>query len=329
MKLFVLKLLSLLVLLAGIVSLALVFDLPQVSGPVDKVWAFFAGDGSGFNKELLLLGAVLTILGGYGLFPQLRDRSKRTITYQGDHGQINIQVDKAEATLRKVVCAMPEVRSVRVRVIPDKDQRGAVIKADVIVNNQDEVPARRTFEMITELIEETATDVLGLEIRQPVQLHITGTRVDAKAASQSLHARVSQRGAGTPAWSPAVAAAGATASAIPAAAHESTYAAVDEAAAEDYSEPAVEPFEVNIPPVATVPADTESPDIHQITLPKAEPIEPIEELAGPLDIRPGAHVSAESFEEEEYTLPPLTEDEDRPAASPESGDAEKRAGETL
>jgi len=190
MKLFVLKLLSLLVLLTGLVMLGIGMNLAEVIAQVEQVRVFLAVEPGAFNLKVLVLGGVLTILGGYALLPQLKHRG--TISYTGEHGEVNIQVDKAEATLKRVVTAMPEVKSVKVQVTPTKDRQRAVITADAVVHNQPDLPARDTFDLINHLIEETATDVLGLEIERPIHLKITGTDVDAKAASDALHERVAR-----------------------------------------------------------------------------------------------------------------------------------------
>lgn len=341
MKLVVLKLLSLLVLAAGIAALGIAFNRPEITGPLTQAQTFLTGDAAGFHWKLLVAGAIFCVLGGYGFLPQLRG-AKRTLTYAGEHGEINIRIDQAESTLRKVITGMPEVKSVKVRVLPDKEFRRAVIKADVIVINQDDAPARHTYELITALIRETATDVLGLEIEQPIQLHVSGTKVNPRAASEALHARVKQRNADAGAW----VAGAATASAIPAAAgimpevparSENDYSVVTHAVADAYTPAAIESMEVGVGPVAAkvVEAKLESPEVEivleappgdDLALQEESPLELLvnTQLPDLADDAANIGVDAASLAgTDDFRLPPLTSDEEDAATADEPGETDE------
>ena len=194
MKLLAMKLVSLLVLVAGVVALCIAFNVPQVQQPYDQFRdALMTNMGDPLNVKLLIFGAVLTVLGFYSLIPAFPDNArKRTITYAGDHGEIDIRLDQAEYTINQVLRKMPEVQSVRVSVKPDQDHKQAIITADAVVYNQEDQPAKQTYEMLAHLIEETATDVLGLDIQQPIHLRVRGTKLKNKKTSQALHEKVAR-----------------------------------------------------------------------------------------------------------------------------------------
>lgn len=319
MKLTVLKVLALLVFLAGLCTLAVAFNFAPVVEFSNQVLQNLQGDGVGFNWKYLIVGAILTLLGGYGFIPQLRDRH-RSIKYSTDHGEVNIDVRRAEATLRQVISAMPEVKSVRVQVRPDKDLKRAVIHADAVVINQDDAPARHTFEMITELIEETATDVLGLEIKRPIQLKVTGTQLDAKAASQALHTRVTQRASTAPLWTTAGTASAATASALATTAVDETSGETASTAYDDLEDSSslqyVPADDSPIEPLSSASLtgeDAEEEDVHSLPAPQPADLEPLE-VSEPI-AAPEPEESRNIFDSDR-SLPPLNEEEELPAAEP-------------
>lgn len=195
MQNYVLKLTSLLTLIGGLLSLVWAINLGGIHeslGAALNAPLLMAGS---INLLLVCIGALLLVAGAYGLAPN-REGNVKLITFREDRAQTDIRVDSAQATLRKILCAIPEVKNAKVTISPALEPGSASVYAEVVLRNQEQAPTRDTFRLLSALIEETAIDVLGLEIAKPVRVCIAGVSVNARQVGQTLHRRVSAK-AGT------------------------------------------------------------------------------------------------------------------------------------
>ena len=200
MKLFILKLLSLVVICLGLLSLFYAIGVSEVTDYVNLIpeklevlkadlppsVAFLEGMLS--VSVLWLIGSTLAIvLGIYGLFPQFSKwRKGKKISYQGPHGQVQIQLDTVERRLNEVLSRMPEVKKIHVTVEPKDGGRSALIKASTILQQQPGENARSIAGLVSDYIAETATKMLGLEELATIELNVTGINLNTRKSSKAI-----------------------------------------------------------------------------------------------------------------------------------------------
>lgn len=193
MKLTVMKLICLLVLLGGIFILALTFDLEQAQLVQDKVISLWPKQNDGaLNLRLPggIAGALLVLLGGYGLLPRLPRGKDKAITFRGPQGDISVQLKPVHKVLLKVMRKMPEVYSIKIAVKPDADKRRASITADVVLKNCAALGARRCAKMVADCLAATAKEVLGLDDLSAIRVNIKGVHVDIGATGRQMREMV-------------------------------------------------------------------------------------------------------------------------------------------
>ena len=193
MKMFVLKLISLLVLLVGGLILAACFDVPEAKDVLKSTHACLVknvaapGEGGQAGAGQWASGAVLLLVGLYGFLPRLPKRDKRrTVAYSLEHGDVVVALDPAQATLNEVIRALPEVKKICIKITAAEDRRKVKIESEAVLNTQIGAPAQESRDLINQCILDTATDMLGLEVLGPINLKVKGAEVDVRAASESL-----------------------------------------------------------------------------------------------------------------------------------------------
>lgn len=203
MKLFILKLLSLVVAIVGCVSLIFALglaDIPEIKPYLDQIPAILSELQSKLPKELGFLKEVLTIqglwftgsivalvFGIYGFSPKSRKwRKPKKISYTGPHGEVQIQLDTVEQSLNHVLARMPEVKRIDVKVDPQDGGRRALIRAEVVLYQRPGQNARALASLVTDYIAETASKLLGLEDLATIELKVTGIVVNSKKSSQAI-----------------------------------------------------------------------------------------------------------------------------------------------
>ncbi len=203
MKLFILKLLSLVVAVVGCVSLIFALglaDIPEVKPYLDQIPAILSDLQSKLPKELAFLKEVLTVqglwftgsivalvFGIYGFSPKSRKwRKPKKISYTGPHGEVQIQLDTVEQSLNHVLARMPEVKRINVKVDPQDGGRRALIRAEVVLLQRPGQNARALASLVTDYIAETASKLLGLEDLATIELKVTGIVVNSKKSSQAI-----------------------------------------------------------------------------------------------------------------------------------------------
>lgn len=193
MKMFVLKLISLLVLLVGGLILAACFDVPEAKEALQCTHACLVknvaapGEGGQAGAGQWAAGAVLLLVGLYGFLPRLPKRDKRrTVAYSLEHGDVVVALDPAQATLNEVIRALPEVKKICIKITAAEDRRKVKIESEAVLNTQIGATAQESRDLINQCILDTATDMLGLEVLGPINLKVKGAEIDVRAASESL-----------------------------------------------------------------------------------------------------------------------------------------------
>ncbi|MCC6142915.1 MAG: hypothetical protein IT368_03805 [Candidatus Hydrogenedentes bacterium] len=185
----VLRLFSLLALAAGVVMLGLAIPITQVQDTWAQTLEQLPAD---WRLLGFVAGGVLVVFGLFGLLP-LGIRRGKSVAFDGEHGQIIIQLDPVERKLNKVLNKMPEVRKIRAVVVPDKQGGPAQIHARAWLRRLPEQRARDIEMRVADYIEETATDFLGLEARTPVQLVVEDIAINIDEAAKELQRHSQER----------------------------------------------------------------------------------------------------------------------------------------
>ncbi len=200
MKIFILKLLSLLVLILGLVSLGIALGVPEVQTYLSQVPDLLADLQTKLPEQLAFLSGALTVqglwfggsvvaivLGAYGFWPKGKKfRRRKKISYEGPHGEVQIQLDTVEQSLNHVLARMPEIKKIDLRVDPQAGGRKALIRADVVIYQQPGQSARSIAALVSDYIAETATKLLGLEELATIELNVTGICVNTRKSSKAI-----------------------------------------------------------------------------------------------------------------------------------------------
>ena len=191
MRTLLLKLLSLLVLAAGLLLAAAVMDpTGAVKTVLDRLPDLAATPAEGGAVDWRLVGGVaglcFALLGVAGLLTSRR-RGARRISFRGDHGEVVIELDSIQKTLSRVIKALPEVRRARVCIRPEKDGRSVRVRVVVLLQNLAGQDLRKTVNLASECITKAVSKSMGLEELATVQLVVRGVHVDARATARHLH----------------------------------------------------------------------------------------------------------------------------------------------
>lgn len=220
LKAIITKLVCLGVLLGGVLLLLTQLGLTSVAEVLDRASIALQVD---LSRQLVELGlaAVMIVLGGFALLPGRRVRvPKRHISFEGQRGEVVIQLDPVQAQLTRVLLNMPEIRRVDVRVEPDATGRNAVIFADAVLESQPGVCARETVQTVTEYIADAARGLMGLEDLSHIHVNVTGIHLNPKKSSKVVREHAAARSAMNSALQLSYAGAAATATVATAQAQE-------------------------------------------------------------------------------------------------------------
>ncbi|MCX5758783.1 MAG: alkaline shock response membrane anchor protein AmaP, partial [Candidatus Hydrogenedentes bacterium] len=170
-----LKLIALLMVVGGATVAAMWWDAPFRAMLLGQfrlhVWTQY---GFAFGLVPVLVGLI-------GLLPSGRRRAHNVISFPGVHGDVTIELDSVESTLTRMVNKMPEVKKIRIRVVPAEDRRRVRVKADVLVyKGASPSSARDLANRITDYLTDTAVNMLGVEDVTTVDLNVRGIVVDAR-----------------------------------------------------------------------------------------------------------------------------------------------------
>ncbi|HUW60777.1 MAG TPA: alkaline shock response membrane anchor protein AmaP [Candidatus Bathyarchaeia archaeon] len=172
----VFKLLSLVVLAAGVLLVAMYFQVPlyeRVIAFVDERWVQLAPVG----------GSLLFILGLLGLLPLSRKKRRNTISFPGEYGEVTIHLDSIEATLNRIVSKMPEVKKISVRLIPSEDNRRAEVTGSLwIYKGSEAAGVSEIVGKVQKHLRDTAINILGVEEIVMGKLDVPGIIVSVTPA---------------------------------------------------------------------------------------------------------------------------------------------------
>ncbi len=180
----ILKLLGLLVLIGSALLISMWFN--------EDVYVQVLQDGKALFHTLYgpVIGIVLFLVAFVGIVPVCRaKRPRSTISFPGIRGDVTIELDSVEANLSRVVSKMPEVKKIKVKVVPSEDNRRAVVSADVLMyKGSGGASAHETANRISEFLMDAAVNILGVEEVTKVNLNVRDIIVDAKQLA-AAHAR--------------------------------------------------------------------------------------------------------------------------------------------
>jgi hypothetical protein len=185
----VFKLLSLVVLSAGVLLVAMYFQAPlydQVTAYAGERWAQLAP----------VIGSILFILGLLGLLPLSRKKHPNSISFPGEYGEVTIHLDSIEATLNRIVSKMPEVKKISVRLIPSEDNRRAEVTGSLwIYKGSEAAGVSEIVGKVQKHLRDTAINILGVEEIVMGKLDIPGIIVSATPAKPAPPAEPKQAAA--------------------------------------------------------------------------------------------------------------------------------------
>lgn len=188
MKLFLMKLCSLLVVLQGALLLAWYLGLAPVNEIFVKYYSQLLQNGTlpPLAVEVLVC-AVLIVVGFVAFLPGRPSRSlRRSVVIKTEHGQVAVQLEALRPALMKVLRRMPEVRKVKLEIKPVKGRGKAHIIAHVSLRQQASLNVSQHVDLITQHIAETAVKLLGLENLVEIDVIVDGIKVNAKMAAREV-----------------------------------------------------------------------------------------------------------------------------------------------
>ncbi len=172
--LIVFKLMSLVVLVAGVVLIGMYFNVLQIYDNVTNIV------GPNWRQIAPVAGAILFILGLLGLLPLSRRKRPSTISFPGEYGEVTIHLDSIEATLNRIVSKMPEVKKISVRLIPSEDNRKATVTGSLwIYKGSEAAGVSEIVGKVQKHLRDTAINILGVEEIVMGRLDVPGIIVSA------------------------------------------------------------------------------------------------------------------------------------------------------
>ncbi len=197
MRTLAIKLLGLLVLLAGVLlAVAVLAPAGMVTGLLIKIPDLTAPPAEGGVVDWRLVGGVagacFVLLGLTCLLP-LNRRKGSSISFRGDSGEIIVALDPVQKTLAKLINALPEVRWARVQVIPEPDGRRVKVRVEVMLQNQADHGLRKTANLVSDCVSHAVCRTMGLEDLATVLLVVKGVHVDVRAAARHIREGVEVR----------------------------------------------------------------------------------------------------------------------------------------
>lgn len=172
----VFKLVSLVVLAAGVLLVVMYFNSP-LQGRVTEFTGIY------WDQLAPVVGALFLLLGLLGLLPLSRKKRPSTISFPGEYGEVTIHLDSIEATLNRIVSKMPEVKKISVRLIPSEDNRRAEVTGSLwIYKGSEAVGVSEIVGKVQKHLRDTAINILGVEEIVMGKLDVPGIIVSASTA---------------------------------------------------------------------------------------------------------------------------------------------------
>lgn len=188
MKLFLMKLCSLLVLLQGCLLLAWFLNLAPLTEPLRNLYsqALVASPVPPLTLQILL-AAAFAVIGLVAFLPRFSGGSmRRAVIIPTEHGNVAVQLEALRPALLKVLRKMPEIRKVRLRLKPTKGRGKVHIVAHIQLKQQASLDVRQHVDIVAAHIADSTVRLLGLENMAEVEVVVDGINVNAKAAAKAV-----------------------------------------------------------------------------------------------------------------------------------------------
>jgi hypothetical protein len=188
MKLFLMKLCSLLVLIAGALLLAWGLGISPVIEPVMRGYAQVVQADTLPPRWLeIIIAASLMVLGAVAFLPRLSGPSmRRTLRIPTEHGNVAVQLEALRPALLKVLRKMPEIRKVRLNLKPSKARDKVHIIAHIALRQDASLDVQHHVDIVAAHIAESTVRLLGLENMAEVEVIVDGINVNARAAAKAV-----------------------------------------------------------------------------------------------------------------------------------------------
>jgi hypothetical protein len=136
------------------------------------------------------IGLGLILLALLALLP-LGGKRSRTLSIPGSYGDVLLDLDPIESTLKHTIAKMPEVKKVRVRLMPSQDRRRVQILAKLWIYKKPETNRQEITGRIEKVLHDSAVAVLGAEEITTLTLEVKAIiPIEPKKSSQPTAPKV-------------------------------------------------------------------------------------------------------------------------------------------
>ena len=107
--------------------------------------------------------AAMAVISYLPLWPGGRSSRNKRVSFQGTHGEVDIELEPAEATLERIIARLPEVKNVSISLKPlDSPGSVRVLAAAVLMKDAD-TDARIVTARVNSFIQNHTRKILGLQ----------------------------------------------------------------------------------------------------------------------------------------------------------------------
>jgi hypothetical protein len=189
MRTLILRILSLLVVVLGLLLLATFVDptgftLRMLVKVTEMASIPILPNETDWTQIGTVAGLMLALAGLFGLRHSRRE--KDNIHFRTEHGDVVIALAPIQRTLTQVIRTLPEVRRAHVKLRPDSDGRHVEVRAEVVLKSFADQNLRRTAALVSECIAQAVTKAMGLGDLATVSLVVKGIDVDTKKTALRL-----------------------------------------------------------------------------------------------------------------------------------------------
>jgi hypothetical protein len=124
------------------------------------------------SQAYTILGVILLIIGLLTFLPRLPKMAKRIIKFQADKGDVDVNLKAVQDTINRVMNALPEVKTIRIQVIPTRDKKRISLKADAILIKDVGRSARGVAEHVKKSMHAAAANLLGGDMVVRSELYV-------------------------------------------------------------------------------------------------------------------------------------------------------------
>ena len=156
--------------------------------PIGELYEEFARVVSGITYPEWARPAVGSAIGALALLALLplypRRRKRKSISFEGTHGEVTIELHPVESTLERVASRLKEVKSIRIRLKPLENQAVRVMATAILLKDGDG-DARQVTARVNSYIQAHTRKILGLPDVE-VKLKVDRFIINMKTLDPSL-----------------------------------------------------------------------------------------------------------------------------------------------